>query len=63
MLKLVMTENRKRVALITACRIVDSQASGLNSSKAQHQRGIGRMLSANAIRTKQLKELAAHIKN
>ena len=38
-----MTGNRKRVTLITAHRIVDTQACGVNSSKAQHERGIGRI--------------------
>ena len=41
-----MTVNRKRVALTTMCRIVDAQASGANSSKAQHERGTGRSMSA-----------------
>ena len=63
MLKLVMTENRKRVALITVYRIVNSQTSGLDSNKAQHQRGIGRVLSTKISRMKQLKELTACIKN
>ena len=60
---MIIAGNRKRVALMTVCRIVDSQVSGLNSSKAQWQRGIGRVLSAKTIRTKKLKELAVHIKN
>ena len=42
----ILTGNRKRVALMTVCRTVDSQASGLNSSKSQCQRRIGRVASA-----------------
>ena len=42
--------------------MVDSQSSGLNSSKSQLQRRIGKVESAKIIRTRQLKELAEHVK-
>ena len=58
----MLTGRRKRVALITACRMVESQASGINSSTVQCHRRTGKIESAKIIRTRQLKELVDHIK-
>ena len=41
--------------------MVDSQASGINSSKAQCERSIGKVESAKIIRKGQLKELAERV--
>ena len=51
----IVAGSRKRVASTTVRRVVDSQASGLNSRKAQHQRGRERVASAKIIRMKQPK--------
>ena len=48
----IMTGNRKRVALITVCTIVDTKAICVNLSKAQHERLIGRVISTKTIRNK-----------
>ena len=53
----------KRVALMTVCRMVDSQTISLNSSKAQCQSRTRKVESAKIIRTRQLKELAERAKN
>ena len=55
---MIVTGNRKRVALITVHKIVDAVVSGVNSSKAQHERAIEMVTSARQIINKQLKELA-----
>ena len=34
--------NRKTIALITTCRLVDSETRGVNSSKAQYEKAIGK---------------------
>ena len=57
----MLTGRIKKVALITAHRMVDSHASGINCSKAQHQRRLGKVESAKIIRKRQLMELAEHV--
>ena len=39
----MLTGGKKKVVTITACRMVDSSASGVNSSKAQCQRRVGKV--------------------
>ena len=58
-----MKGNRKIIALINTCRIVDSESSGINSCKAQHERAIGSVKRASQIREAQLRELGEHVKN
>ena len=47
---------------MTVHRMVDSHASGINSSNAQHQIRLGEVESAKIIRKIQLKELVDHAK-
>ena len=54
--------NRKTIALITTCRLVDSETRGVNSSKAQCERAIGNVKRARHIRAEQLRELSEHVK-
>ena len=54
----MLTGRINKVALITVHRMVDSQASGINSSKVQRQRSIGQVESAKKIRNRQSKELS-----
>ena len=54
----MLTGRRKKFALTTVHRMVDSQASGINSSKVQRQRSIGQVESAKKIRNRQSKELS-----
>ena len=57
----MLTGRINKVALITVHRMVHSQASEVNSSKAQYQRSIGKVESAKIIRKRQLKELAEYV--
>ena len=59
---MIMTGNRKRFALITVYVIVDAAARGVNLSKAQCGREIGRATNARKNRNKRLKDLVDHIK-
>ena len=55
----MLTGGEKKVVIITVCRMVESSASGVNSSIAQCQRRVGKVESAKTIRKRQIKELAA----
>ena len=59
----IMIGNLNNVALITVCRIVDGNSVGVNSSKAQYEIIIGKVISDKTIRNKHLKKLSDYVKN